>query len=342
MMNSPAEIGRKVARRATLVLLLTAVTLPCGGQPISKICGLNFSPYGPGEDPNAGAVVSRAQIHHRLAIVAPYTTWIRTFGSTNGVEHAAEIAHGMKLKTAVGAWIGRDRNANAREIANVRAMITAGNVDLAIIGSETLLRRDASAADIVRYLNEVRRAHPAVVLGYADIYQQLLANPSVVQASDVVLANIYPYWEGVPVSNAVGMVADRYTRLAAAFPRKTIVISETGWPSRGEAVGQAIPSPENQEFYLRSFAAWASANNVPYFFFEAFDEAWKQRKEGLRGGAWGIWDEQAHLKANLESALVQSKDSSLQFCRPAAAPGHVGHCLIASSRRLKATTQLHQ
>ena len=44
--------------------------------------------------------------------IAPCIEWIRTFGSTHGLEHAGRIAHEFDLNSAVGAWLGTDLQVN--------------------------------------------------------------------------------------------------------------------------------------------------------------------------------------------------------------------------------------
>ena len=85
---------------------------------------------------------------------------------------------------------------------------------------------------------------------------------------------------------------------------KDVIVSETGWPSGGDVIGSAVPTQENAAFYFKSFIAWAHANKVPYFYFEAFDESWKAKYEGVQGAHWGIWDKEGHLKPGMEKWLV--------------------------------------
>src|SRR5690242_15728144 len=87
--------------------------------PVQKAYGLNFSPYVTGQDPNTGSQISEAQILARLQIIAPYTGWIRSFGSTHGLEQIPKIAHELGLKVAAGAWISADQNQNSTELTNL-------------------------------------------------------------------------------------------------------------------------------------------------------------------------------------------------------------------------------
>src|SRR2546423_1234231 len=92
---------------AVVTALMLCATLS-GAQQIPALDGLNFGPYIAGQNPNTNPApqITVAQIRGRLQIVAPYTTWIRTFGSTNGLEAIPAVARSFGLKVAAGAWIG--------------------------------------------------------------------------------------------------------------------------------------------------------------------------------------------------------------------------------------------
>ena len=80
------------------------------------------------------------------------------------------------------------------------------------------------------------------------------------------------------------------------YPGKAMMLGETGWPSKGEIRGNAIPSEENQKRYLSDFVAMAESNNMDYFYFEIFDEKWKNKAEGEVGAHWGIYNSDGSLK----------------------------------------------
>src|ERR1700687_4519577 len=50
-----------------------------------------------------------------------------------------------------------------------------------------------------------------------------------------------------------------------------------------------------------TFLTWASANNIPAFYFEAFDETWKVASEGPQGAHWGIWDTTGVIKPGMDA-----------------------------------------
>ena len=119
------------------------------------------------------------------------------------------------------------------------------------------------------------------------------------QAVDVVMLNLHPYWAGVHIDAAVATIHRDFQEVAAVSG-KPVYISEAGWPSAGKRIGAAVPSPENASRFLLNAASWARAMGVMYFHFSAFDERWKIAYEGTAGGSWGIWNEALQLKPGMK------------------------------------------
>lgn len=266
-----------------------------------KAYGLSFGPYLFGQKPPRE--VSETQLRTRMKVIAPYTHWIRTFGTTNGLEKVGFVAHEMGLKSAIGAWLSADRSSNEQHLSSLIRAGKAGQVDLAIVGAEVLLRKDLPPEELVAYIQRVKRELPGIPVATADGYQQLLGNQEVTKECDVLLVNYYPYWEGIPVEQAIEAIHEWHERLKAKWSGKTIIVAETGWPSCGETIGNAVPSLKNAATFFLNFVSWARANNVPYFYFSAFDERWKTESEGPQGACLGIWDEVANLKPDMQDVF---------------------------------------
>lgn len=274
------------------------------GQAPYALHGLDFGPYVDLQDPNHGVHVSEEQLVARMRIIASYTQWIRTFGCGGGLEATGRIAHELGLHAAVGAWLGPNPTANQQEVSNLIAAAQAGEVDLAIVGSEVLLRHDLTEAQLIGYINQVRAAIPAhIPVTTGDTYDVYLTHPSLVQAVDVLFINYYPYWEGVDLDWAVASIHCRHRQLAEIAAGKPIIVSETGWPSCGETIGDAVPSAENASFYFLNLVSWARANEIGYFYFEGLDESWKANYEGPQGACWGVWDKNGYLKPGMDAVF---------------------------------------
>jgi len=268
------------------------------------LTGINFSPYVDGQDPTLGTVVSYDQMWERMLLVEQDAEWIRTFSVTHGLETAGEIAHQLGKKAAVGAWLGPDQEANAIEVAALVELAQAGDVDLAIVGSEVLLRGDLTLEELLAHVQVVRAQIPATIpVSSAEIYPIYLAEPELMDAVDVALVNYYPYWSGVPIEDAVARLHCWHAAVQAAADGKQVIVSETGWPSAGDPVGAALPTPQNAAWYFQEFTSWAREQEVFFFYFAALDEEWKALYEGPQGAHWGIRDKQGLLKPGMNKVF---------------------------------------
>jgi GPH family glycoside/pentoside/hexuronide:cation symporter len=260
--------------------------------------GVCFSPYTEGQQ--VGDVLTSDQIKRRLDIIAPHTQWIRSFSCTEGNELIPEIAHHKGLKTIVGAWISDDKDRNEKEIQSLIKLAKAGLVDIAAVGNEVLHRNEISEQELIAYIKRVKDALPNISVSYVDAYYQFLDRPNLVSNCDVLLVNFYPFWEGANNDYAISYLQNMMEVTQKVANGKKIIISETGWPSKGETVDQAIPSEINAIKYFVASHEWAIKNNVELFYFSSFDESWKANQEGTVGTAWGIWDKNEKLKFELK------------------------------------------
>jgi glucan 1,3-beta-glucosidase len=256
--------------------------------------GLCFSPYVNGQGPES--TVQAPQIRERMAIIQPYTRWVRTFSCCNGSELIPEIAKENGLKTLVGAWLGTDEAINEREIEGAIAIARAGHADRIAVGNEVLLREDMDEDRLVSYIQRVKDALPDVPVGYVDAYYLFEKHPRVTAVCDVVFANCYPFWEGCAREHAIAYMQSMYSRTLAVANGKPVVISETGWPDQGSPFHGAVPSRDGAMAYFIDSCRWADAAKIDLFYFSAFDEAWKVGAEGDVGAFWGLWDAAGHLK----------------------------------------------
>ncbi len=261
-----------------------------------KIHGIGFSPYLDDQDPSVKSEISQEQIADRLEIVRPYTKWVRTFSCGNGNEEVPRIAHEKGLKTLVGIWISDDDEENEKEINNAIKIAKAGYVDILAIGNEVLLRKDLSVEKLTEYIRRVKEEVPNTMVGYVDAYYMFVNYPEIVDACDIILANCYPFWEYCSLEVSVDYMKHMYNLVSSVSNGKKVVIAETGWPSKGENYGDAIPSYENAMSYFIQTQTWAHQKNIEVFYFSSFDESWKINHEGEYGAYWGIWDKDGVYK----------------------------------------------
>jgi GPH family glycoside/pentoside/hexuronide:cation symporter len=242
-------------------------------------------------------MLSQQQIDRRMDIIGPTTRWVRTFACTGGHEMIPAAAHARGLKTMVGAWIGHDRARNEREIESLVKLARSGLVNIAVVGNEVLLREELPEQELLGYIQRVRAALPKdVQVGCVEAYYQFLERPALVAACDVILPNCYPFWEGADIGHAWLYLKRMHALVKAAAGEKTVIVTETGWPSKGQAVADAVPSAENAMRYFIEVQLWARREGVKLVYFSSFDEPWKLGQEGEVGAYWGLWDKDERPK----------------------------------------------
>ena len=256
--------------------------------------GLCYSAYEEGQKP--GSILTKEQIRRRLAIIAPYTKWIRSFSCIEGNELVPVVAREFGLKTLVGAWLGDDKDLIEEEIAGLIKLAKEGYVDIAAVGNEVMYRKDLTEEELLGYIARVKEALPGTTVGYVDAYYEFSVRPNITAACDVILANCYPYWESCHIDYSLMHAKQMYYQALHAGQGKKVIITETGWPSQGTGLGDAQPSMENALRYFLNIQQWSAQDGIEVFYFSSFDEAWKVGAEGDVGAYWGLWDARGNLK----------------------------------------------
>jgi exo-beta-1,3-glucanase (GH17 family) len=256
--------------------------------------GFCFSLYEDGQKP--GDIISDVQIRRRMKQLKPYTQWIRSFSCIEGNELIPQIAKEMGIKTLVGAWLGTDEEKNQQEIENLIQLAKDGFVDIAAVGNEVLYRNDLSKDELLNIIRHVKNEIPGIPVGYVDAYYEFVQHPDISELCDVILCNCYPFWEGTDFNYSLQHMQQMHQEAVTAGKGKRVIITETGWPSKGETLGNAIPSHINALKYFVNTQLWAMDENIEVFYFSSFDESWKVGAEGEVGAYWGIWDKNEKLK----------------------------------------------
>lgn len=263
----------------------------------SGMHGLCFSLYEDGQKP--GDSITEEQVRRRMKIIAPYTKWVRSFSCTEGNEFIPIIAREYGIKTLVGAWLGDDPEVNEKEIEGLIKLANQGFVDIAAVGNEVMYRKDLSEDELLAFIDKVKIAIPATIpVGYVDAYYEFTIKPRITEACDVILTNCYPFWEGTNIDYSLAHMKSMFHQAKSVANGKKIIITETGWPSKGESFKDSHPSEDNAKKYFINTQLWSKEEDIDIFYFSSFDESWKVGAEGEVGAYWGIWDKNEQLKFN--------------------------------------------
>ena len=261
----------------------------------SGMHGICFSMYEDGQEP--GDHITLEQVQRRMKILKPYIKWVRSFSCIEGNEFVPQAAKEQGIKTLVGAWIGDDSKKNRQEIDALIKLANEGLVDIAAVGNEVLYRNDIPLEELKAFIKEVRNAIPShIPVGYVDAYYEFTVHPDLTEMCDVILSNCYPFWESCHIDYSLAHMQQMYGQALGAAKGKKVIITETGWPSKGENLSAAEPSDTNFLKYFINTQNWCKQAGIESFYFSSFDESWKVGDEGEVGAYWGIWDKNEKLK----------------------------------------------
>ncbi|HWZ63331.1 MAG TPA: glycosyltransferase [Steroidobacteraceae bacterium] len=271
----------------------------------ARIQGFAFSPFRANEDPTHFQMPTDAEIDADLALLEGKVNAVRTYSVGATLADIPELADRHGLNVALGAWLDTHLDKNEEQLrAAIDLANSHQNVVRVLIGNEVLLRGDLTLADLEKYLDRARAAIGQPV-GTAETWDTWLNNPELTQHVDFIGVHLLPYWEGVPVDEAVEYSFAQFKRLQKTFPHKPIVIAEIGWPSRGRTHESAVASVANEALFLRRFLYRAQKEQITYYVMEAFDQPWKAYQEGAVGSYWGVYDVNRHPKFAFTAPIVR-------------------------------------
>jgi glucan 1,3-beta-glucosidase len=255
----------------------------------NKIHGICFSVYDENQKP--GDDISDEQILKKLEIIKPHVKWIRTFSCSDENMRIPILAKELGFKTLVGAWLGKDLDKNQIEVDKLIELCNDGYIDVAAVGNEVMYRKDLSEEKLIEYIKYVKsKIKTEVPVGYVDAYYEFSSRPSITDVCDVILTNCYPYWEGCNIDYSLIYMKQMFYHARDVANGKRVIITETGWPSKGSSLRGADPSNKNFLKYFINAQKWSYEEEIEMFYFSSFDESWKINSEGDVGAFWGIWD----------------------------------------------------
>lgn len=151
-------------------------------------------------------------------------------------------------------------------------------VEMVVAGNEAVFNGFTTASALADLITEMRSSFKAVgytgpitttdtvatILEYADTFCPVI---------DVVAANIHPFFNGGFAASGSGdFVATELESLANACNGKEAYNLETGWPSAGNANGEAVPGVAEQKAAIDSIVAKVGSKSA---IFSYEDDSWK-------------------------------------------------------------------
>jgi exo-beta-1,3-glucanase (GH17 family)/cellulose synthase/poly-beta-1,6-N-acetylglucosamine synthase-like glycosyltransferase len=269
------------------------------------IQGFAFSPFRANEDPTHFQMPTDEEIDADLTLLQGKVKAVRTYSVAGTLGDVPALAEKHDLNVALGAWLDSHRDKNEEQLQTAIGLANSHvNVVRLLVGNEVLFRGDLPIEELEKNLDRARAAVGQPV-GTAETWDTWLAYPELAQHVDFIGVHLLPYWEGVPVDEAVAYSLTQYKRLQKAFPHKQIVVAEIGWPSRGRTHESAVASDANEALFLRRFLNVAKKQAIIYYVMEAFDQPWKAYQEGAVGSYWGVYDVNRQPKFAFTAPIVR-------------------------------------
>ncbi|KAK5808414.1 glycoside hydrolase superfamily [Linnemannia elongata] len=295
--------------------------------------GINYTPRG-SQEPDCR--VNLGNVIEDIKILSQVTTRIRLYGmacrQTEDVMKALQYLDLPDMQVILTLWVDSNKASWEKQTRLFWNLIDNNLVASRIIGisvgNEVLFRNEdpTKKKDYVpletldAYIQEIRRglrdraasAASSPNPTYSALGQQLAQIPifssdlgrnahQIVDKVDWVLSNIHPFFAYTSASQAADWAfANFKDETLKAARGKPAMISEVGWPSgpSSAALGPAVPSIENLQTFVDTWVCQANKKNVPYYYFEAFDEPWKN-SISPRESQWGLMTVDRKLKVTI-------------------------------------------
>ncbi|MDO4681959.1 MAG: glycosyltransferase [Lautropia sp.] len=267
-----------------------------------KINGLAYNSAQRWDNPLDGKVAKATSIERDLKLLHQYTSRIRTYSSSD-VTDIPWLAEKQGLHLTAGVWVSRDDKKNAEEFDWIdKAVRETSSIERIIVGNEQVLHAGQTPAELIQKIREVKRLTRKPV-STAEPWHVWIRYPELAANVDFITVHLLPYWEGLPVQQALDYTFGRLRQVQERFPDKKVIIGEVGWPSQGDRRDASRASPASQAEFIRGFLVRAAAMDLDYFLMEGIDQPWKIELEGRAGPYWGYLDAYRQPKYSLTAPI---------------------------------------
>jgi exo-beta-1,3-glucanase (GH17 family) len=249
--------------------------------------GMDYTPFNAQYPACLTDPPSQDNVTMDVAVLSQLTKTIRLYGTD--CNQTEMVLYGMKqlgltdMKVWLGVWLDNNDTTNARGMAAMYNLIETNGVTPfagVIIGNEVLYRKDMTETQLADIATGVKSNFTAKSINLPVAISDLGTswNAQMVDAVDVVMSNIHPFFGGVPAAQAAGWTWDFWQNNDVVLTQgtsKTQIIAETGWPSAGgNDCGAAtctsdtegsVAGIDEMNTYMADFVCQSLTNGTTYF-----------------------------------------------------------------------------
>jgi len=239
--------------------------------------GFSYSPY----LANKGCK-SQDQVNQDFKKIGDGYSLVRIYGTDcNQTATVLTAAKNNRLKLFAGIFDLSDLEKEVGLIADA-ANGDWSHFDYIGVGNELVNSGKASPSAVVDAIGQARtllkaRGYTGKV-GTVDTLVAARANPSLCDASDRCTVNCHPFFDGGVAAKGAGEFLTTMIptlRNVLANKGQEIMISETGWPWKGDNNKIAVPSTTNQADAISSIKSAFATSPQSVILFTVFNDMWK-------------------------------------------------------------------
>ncbi|KAA8917714.1 hypothetical protein TRICI_000153 [Trichomonascus ciferrii] len=276
-----------------------------GDSALKKVFyGINYTPPN-SIYPQCG--VDQKQVAKDIATLSQLTNRVRLFSTD--CEQADMVLNaiqglGVNMTVSMGLWVNRFAEVTVRQLANMRRILNkypSKLINSIILGNEVLFRDDLSDQELIGFIEYVKeyleRKGLHIPVGTSEVGFKW--SPGLASHVDIMGVNIQPFFGGADVNRSLTWTYDYLLEEISTkrTSRNTeIVLSEVGWPIKGDPLHLANPGIQQLQLFLDNWVCANQNSDVGWYWHEAFDTPWNDLR---KHNYWGILGDDNKLKPNL-------------------------------------------
>lgn len=272
-----------------------SASLALSGQ-ISKIAtyaekggGITYSPYTKsGQCKTADEVASDMKMLSSYKLIRLYNV------DCSGIQNVMQnLSPGQKAY--LGVWSIDNLNNDLGSLKQQVLSSSSGwsGVHTVAIGNELVNAGTKTPSQILDAVNEARswfKSNAPSYKGYivsVDTLAAVMKDKLMCDISDYLAVNCHPYFSGIEASTSGTWLKQQVNQLKSWCNNgKDVLVTESGWPTFGNTVGDSVPSISNQYLAVQSLG---NVMGDSVIMFTTFNDYWKNPGSYNVEQHWGIY-----------------------------------------------------
>ncbi|SGZ50951.1 CIC11C00000002593 [Sungouiella intermedia] len=251
--------------------------------------GITYSPY-----TKDGQCKTASEVALDIKMLLAYPM-IRLYSvDCSGIQNVVAAMSSLQ-KLFLGVW---SIDNLPTDLSNMQTQVLSGSrgwsaVHTVAIGNELVNAGTKTVAQIKTAVSTARSWFKSNALGYSgyivsvDTLAAVMADASMCDISDYLAVNCHPYFSGIEaLTSGTWLKAQVQSLQSHCGNGKQIMITESGWPTYGNTVGDAVPSQENQ---LLAIKGLATVMGDQVIMFTTYNDYWKAPGSWNVEQHWGIY-----------------------------------------------------